>query len=246
MKELFWQLLVYLLGYIPATSRQMICRLLFAAIAQQKTDDVLKQLFLLQDELENQIDKASMKREGGIHPKHRLMSYHNFFVSRIKKGEQVLDIGCGYGAVANTLAQYGAHVTALDFDEKQIEQAKNMFPNNRVEYVVGAAPDALPDKHFDCVIFSGSLEHFEHRIELLKKIIELNPKKILIRVPMINRHWHVSLRRELGINFFSDPSHYTEYSEESFSEEMNLAGLKVNYSTVIWGELWAETVPCSA
>ena len=46
-----------------------------------------------------------MVYESGIHPKHRLTDYHNFFVDNITNGQSVIDIGCGYGAVSRTVAQ---------------------------------------------------------------------------------------------------------------------------------------------
>lgn len=222
----------------------MLCRLFFTAAAGEKSGPALKELFQLHDYLEYQIDLTSMKAEGGIHPKHRLMFYHDFFTSRITPGEDILDIGCGYGAVANSLAKYGANVTALDYDADQIEKAREHFQRPNLEFIVGVAPEAVPNRKFDGVILSGILEHFEHRVELLKNICSLQPKKIFIRVPMINRHWHVALRRELGMSYFSDPTHHTEYSLESFEEEMSSAGLEIKETVVIWGELWAEVTPC--
>ena len=39
----------------------------------------------------------SIEYNGGQHIKHRVTGYHDFFVSRIKSGEYVIDIGCGKG-----------------------------------------------------------------------------------------------------------------------------------------------------
>jgi len=88
---------------------------------------------------------------------------------------------------------------------------------------------------------SNVLEHIEDRIGLLKMIQDkINPERWLIRVPMINRHWLVPLKKELGMSYFSDPTHYTEYTLESFKDEMVDAGLEVRHTEVTWGEIWAE------
>ena len=55
----------------------------------------------------------------GVHPKHRLMDYHRFFISRIQHSDHVLDIGCGIGAVAYDVAvSTGASVIGIDINEK--------------------------------------------------------------------------------------------------------------------------------
>ena len=69
---------------------------------------------------------------------------------------------------------------------------------------------------------------------------KFQPERWLIRVPMINRDWLVPLKKELGIPYFSDSTHYTEYTLEGFENEMMKAGLIIQHSEVKWGEIWAE------
>ena len=60
---------------------------------------VLKWLFKIHKRIEDSIDYLSiLGAPDGVHPKHRLMGYHGYFRDRIKRGESVLDIGCGNGA----------------------------------------------------------------------------------------------------------------------------------------------------
>ena len=65
----------------------------------------LKNLFNLKDKLEWVINERALSYGNGIHPKHKLTKYHYFFIERIKNGETVIDIGCGYGAVARSIAK---------------------------------------------------------------------------------------------------------------------------------------------
>lgn len=47
-------------------------------------------------------------------------------LSGIRKEDRVCDIGCGYGATAQLIAEsYGAHVTGVTVSEKQFQQTKN-------------------------------------------------------------------------------------------------------------------------
>jgi hypothetical protein len=57
---------------------------------------------------------------------------------------------------------------------------------------------------------------------------------------MIDRDWHVPLRQELGLFHFSDPTHYVEFTRDSFAAEIEAAGFRVVALQVNWGEIWAE------
>ena len=49
--------------------------------------------------------EAALAAEGGLHPKHRILGYHDFFVARIRPGQRVIDLGCGVGALAASIAE---------------------------------------------------------------------------------------------------------------------------------------------
>jgi len=92
-------------------------------------------------ELDARIDEvqnlAAMGAGCGTHPKHHLMRYHDFFVERIRKGERVLDLGCGYAAVAASIAERaGAGVTGMDWSESNLAQARAMAFEPLAEQVV--------------------------------------------------------------------------------------------------------------
>ncbi len=65
---------------------------------------------------------------------------------------------------------------------------------------------------------------------------------MLIRVPSVERDWLVPLRRELGLFFYSDHTHETEYTPEQLREELADAGLELAELVQRWGELWAVAV----
>jgi 2-polyprenyl-3-methyl-5-hydroxy-6-metoxy-1,4-benzoquinol methylase len=203
----------------------------------------LKWLFGLDHYLYQLQGRLAVAYDGGIHTKHRHMRYHDFFVDRIQRGERVLDVGCGNGALAYDLAEKaGALVTAVDIDPENIATAIQRRPHVRVSYVVGDAVEAPPIGQFEVLVLSNVLEHIEYRTEFLDSLVNsLEPRRILIRVPLLERDWRVPLRKELGCEYRLDPAHFHEYTLETFAAEMHSAGLMVIHQEVRWGELWAET-----
>ncbi len=178
----------------------------------------------------------------GLHPKHRHLRYHDFFVDRISPGERVLDIGCGIGALAYDVAEKaGAEVIAMDLRKKNIDAARERFAHPRITYVTGDAQRDLPEEKVDVVILSNVLEHLPQRPEFLRQVARaVRPSRFLIRVPLFERDWRVPLKRELGLDWRLDPTHETEYTLAAFAQEMEAAGWRPAHQEVRWGEIWAE------
>jgi len=206
----------------------------------------LKRLFALQDRLDLVINERAVAYGNGEHPKHRLMAYHDFFVERIPTGSTVLDIGCGYGAVARSIAQRvrDVEVTGIDLDEARLGQAIAAKNPENLKFVLGDVLEDLPSGHWDVIVLSNILEHVEQRVDFLKNVIATtNAGKLLVRVPLFERHWHNPLRAELSVNYFSDSTHYIEHTLKQFEEEIVAAGLKPVEIVLRWGEIWADCRP---
>lgn len=258
----------------------------------------LRFLFRLDDAMYSLLGGLAVDYGEGLHTKHRHTKYHDFFVERIHQEDRVLDIGCGNGALAKDIAERsGAHVTAIDLSERNINLALKHYDHPRVTYAVGDALDLCsrsisggqsstqknnalhephnphPAKHnvFSVIVLSNVLEHLENRVDFLVQLktsfaqpiqhtsensqpttnlaqpITHNPQqfspRFLIRVPLFERDWRVPLKKELGLEWRLDPGHKTEYTQESFAEEMAGSGLAVRHQEIRWGEIWAEAVP---
>lgn len=199
-------------------------------------------------ELNNQIYKLTGKLAcdygQGLHPKHRLMRYHDFFVNRLTPGETVIDIGCGNGALSQDMAMRGGvKVTGIELSESSFLEAKQKYGHDRVRYVHGNVLKELPDESFDVAVMSNVLEHLENRVDFLKEAqLRLKPKRWLIRVPLYERDWRVPLMDELGIDYRLDHTHYIEYTQEQFDQELDEAVLKIIYQETRWGEIWCEAM----
>jgi len=186
--------------------------------------------------------------EGGLHPKHRLMDYHKFFVDNIMEGESVLDVGCGNGALLrDVVSKSKARATGIELSEENCRDAKKRLTEfNEVKIIQEDIWKFNCNEYFDVIILSNVLEHLEKRTDLLKHLIRnFMPKKILLRVPMFEREWLVPYKRELDIEWRLDPTHWIEYTEEEFQSELAAAGLDIQKLIFRWGEMYAVAVPSS-
>ena len=107
--------------------------------------------------------------------------------------------------------------------------------------VPAGATTFSPSECFDVVVLSNVLEHIEHRIEFLKRIKHLAPL-FLIRVPMIDRDWITLYKKELGLEWRLDTTHFTEYTFDAFAEELRAVGLEITSHSIQFGEIWAVCV----
>jgi 2-polyprenyl-3-methyl-5-hydroxy-6-metoxy-1,4-benzoquinol methylase len=201
----------------------------------------LRRLLQVDAHLQQRIDGLAIDLDGGVHAKHRLTGYHEFFVSHVRPGERVLDVGCGKGELAYDIAHRAhARVTGLDFSRPVLEFARSHFRADGLEFVEGDVLHWRPPHEYEVVVLSNVLEHIAPRVELMQRLRETaRPSRVLIRVPSRERDWLVPLRQELGLDHFSDPTHETEYTVSQLSEELSAAGLEIAELEQRWGELWA-------
>lgn len=91
-----------------------------------------------------------------------------------KEGERILDVACGSGELSIKVAERGCEVHGIDLSEYAINSAKRLAERERVsmcEFEVGSAEDLpYPDRYFDKVVCSSSLEHFKDDIKTLKEM----------------------------------------------------------------------------
>jgi len=179
----------------------------------------------------------AIKLEKGLHPKHRLMNYHKFFIDNINSEDIVLDVGCGNGSLTYDIAKKAKKVIGIDSNKKNIRIAKEKYLSSNIKYIIRDVTTCNFDQNFDVIVLSNVLEHIENRIEFLKKVKSLAPK-ILIRVPTINRDWITLYKKELGIEWRLDKTHYTEYTLKSLRTELEKVGLNIEKYSIQFSEIW--------
>jgi 2-polyprenyl-3-methyl-5-hydroxy-6-metoxy-1,4-benzoquinol methylase len=234
-------------GFLPAGLRR---RLLFGLfVIEGRAGGAkrgLENLFVVEQSLDLAINERAMAYGGGEHPKHRLTRYHDFFVDRVPEGARVLDVGCGYGAVARSVARARPRATVLgiEIDAGRLAQAQTADNPSNLSFAAADATQALPPGPWDVVMLSNVLEHLEARVAFLRDLLATaRPQRVLIRVPLFERDWKMALRREVGAYYMSDPEHFIEHTLAEFAAETAAAGLRIEAQTTLWGEIWADCRP---
>jgi len=95
-------------------------------------------------------------------------------------GARVLDVGCGRGRIANdVVARSGAHVTGLNIDPTQLENARAFAErrglSSRCEWVEGSMNDPLPfpDASFDAAYQVQAFTYAKDKQAVLEEIFRV-------------------------------------------------------------------------
>lgn len=227
---------------LPLRLRRRLLQAIAESYASRDPATAMRWLLQADDDVTSLVNDVAVRYDDGLHVKHRLMRYHDFFLERVRPEERVLDIGCGYGAVAFSIAsRTSADVVGIDLDRSNFEKARARFRLPNLHFVHGDALVDLPQERFDVIVFSNVLEHLDERAAFLRRVqARLSPDRWLIRVPAIDRDWRVAMRKELGMLYFNDVTHRIEYTRATFEAEMSEASLSIVHLQMNWGEIWAE------
>lgn len=232
---------------VPFTVRRKVFFLSLVIESRGKApEDALRRLFAIEDSLSLVINERSLALGKGEHPKHKLTKYHDLFISNLADCKRIVDLGCGYGAVARSvaLAYPNSTIVGIDNDLNRLSQASQSSNPNNVSFELLDIYNLEDYAAFDGAILSNVLEHVENRIEFLKAIrLKTSIKKLLVRVPNFERHWSIPLRRDLGINYFQDPDHKIEHTVTELKREVQQAGFAISDIFTVWGEIWAVCTP---
>ncbi len=179
----------------------------------------------------------------GHHPKHEIIGYAQWFKSNTASNGNNLDVGSNVGTISNMIAADSKSVFAVEIDFKFNERAKRECLHNNVFHINDDILNFLEKKEnkFDTVILSNVLEHISDRTKLLNLLNEslVDNGKLLIRVPQFDRDWITPLKKELKIEWRTDPTHVLEYTEAELYSELSNANFEVESIKFQFSEIYA-------
>jgi SAM-dependent methyltransferase len=183
------------------------------------------------------ISRLAILENGGVHPKHKIMNYHKFFIDNIGSSDEILDIGSGKGENAYDIAYKAKKVLGIDIIENNIKTAKEKYQKENLEFLLGDAIKYNFDQKFDKIVLSNVLEHIENRIDFLQSLHNISDV-ILIRVPMIDRDWLRVYKKNKGFEYRLDSTHFIEYTLKDLKKELFDSNWKIENYSIQFGEFW--------
>ncbi len=183
----------------------------------------------------------------GKHPKHDIIRYEQWFAEHIEPGMTVLDVGCKTGRLPVVLAEKAGFVYGVEINKDDVDTAGKINSRPNIEYICADITELefANLRPIHCITLSNVLEHIDNRTELLSAAVnniewaDTEKKYILIRVPMIEREWIVIYKKQLGLEYRLDPTHYTEYTVQSLKEELDAAGIEIENIQIRFSEIYA-------
>jgi trans-aconitate methyltransferase len=120
-----------------------------------------------------------MKWDSGLYDrKHDFVSKYGQDLIDIlnpKPGEEVLDLGCGTGDLAQLITDRGARVTGIDSSKEMIDAAREKYP--WINFDIQSATDFYFNKKFDAVFSNAALHWILEKEKVVKRVHEcLKPK----------------------------------------------------------------------
>lgn len=106
----------------------------------------------------------------------------------VKKGDRVLDVGCGYGRFFPAFRNVGADYTGIDFSEEMIKLAKETYPDGNFLCmdIKTAAFDHEYDIVFECICASSFGDLAEVMGQKLSNLTVMGGKTIIIEPDIIS------------------------------------------------------------
>lgn len=156
----------------------------------------------------------------------------------LKKGDRVLEAGCGSAVWARFLKRRGWNAEGLDFEEDVITRLQERFPE-MPWHLADIRNMPFPDGTFDVILCWGVVEHFENGPdELLREFARtLAPEgRAFISVPYLNRLRQRTFPGTSNRSVVGDGAVFNQnyFTASEFCERLSAAGLVVR-----------ETVPFS-
>ena len=143
--------------------------------------------------------------------------------------DEALDVACGPGLVACSLAPHVARVTGIDLTPKMIAQARKLQSEKGLSNLTWQIGDVLPlpfdDEHFSLVLSRYSFHHFLAPKAVLSEMIRVcRPKGRVMVVDAVLPPENVDAYNTMEV--LRDPSHVHALSLTEMTELVSDSGLR--------------------
>lgn len=159
-------------------------------------------------------------------------------MSRNKKFNTILDIGCGIGAPARYLSGKYENYIGIDHSDEMIAIAKKLYGSDKVEFYSASVKNinTLPIawEKADLVLLVGVLHHLDNAEEFLTEIKKLiNPGANFIALEPNNGNWPIQImrliRKKIDPSYSSDQQYFSRNDIISLLSRTGFREIKVRY-----------------
>jgi ubiquinone/menaquinone biosynthesis C-methylase UbiE len=148
----------------------------------------------------------------------------------VKKGDYVLDVGCGNGYGLYCLQKTGANLFGIDVSQAAIDTAKDNLAKHRISAKLSQkelTDTGFADNYFNVVYASQVMEHVEDPEAMIKEMLRVTKEDgfILVTVPIgkqlyNDKHLHFFGFYELMDIFDKFGYDYKIFKHHKFREDM--------------------------
>src|SRR5580698_3956090 len=174
---------------------------------------------------------------GEFRPLHLLNPLRTRFISEraALKGRRVLDVGCGGGLLAESLAREGAHVTGIDLAPAMIEVARLHAASSglAVDYRLAGAEQLLSEAPagFDVLTCMEMLEHVPEPAAMVRTLSALVRPGGALFVSTLNRNLKSFLMAIVGAEYLQrliPPAELAQWARAAGLSLEGMAGIALN------------------
>lgn len=155
-------------------------------------------------------------------------------IGNIKKGDNILEIGCKDGLITFILAKMGYKITAIDLSPKCIELAKEIAKMKGIDNVSFFTADVedlsqFPENFFDAAVSFSVLRYVPHPQKALKEIHRILKKKGVLVADFPNRlcPWFKLIKPLSGIKQHIHDHLYFPGQIKNMFEENGFCNIKI-------------------
>ena len=206
----------------------------------------LSSLLRLHNKLYDLISMLVLIDGKGIHPKRAIIRYDDWFISKLNPNDIVLDIGCHEGALTSSISQKAKVAYGIELEEHKIIRAKSKYSSKNLLFFHGDATKFNYNElePISVVTLSNVLEHINERSKFLNSLICTvkwsGKPRFLIRVPTLERDWLSVYKKNRGVEYRLDKTHFIEHTSKEFKDEITSVGLIIESLEIRFGEIYCE------